>query len=126
MTLPAPATVLRHVGPALLLDRIERLDGDALVCAARGAGPWRWPALLEAAAQAAGLLAGLRPDGLSNRAVIAEYRDVLIHAAEHVGPVRVRARLDRRLLRFWRVRVAADAADGRALLAGLVTLAPAP
>ena len=124
MNLPAPAAVLRHRGPALLLDRIERFDGDALACVARGVGPWRWPAMLEAAAQGAGLLAGLQADGLSNRAVIAEYRGVLIHAPEHAGAIRLHARLDRRLLHFWRVRIEVEDMDGRVLLAGFVTLAP--
>ena len=124
MKAPAPASVLRHTGPALLLDRVERFDGDTLVCTARGDGRWRWPAMLEATAQAAGLLAGLQPDGLSNRAVIAEYRDVAIHVHEHVGSVSVHARLDRRVLHFWRMRIEADDMDGRVLLAGFVTLAP--
>ena len=126
MRVPSPAAVLRHSGPALLLHRVERFDGDTLACVARGVGPWAWPAMLEAAAQAAGLLAGLQPDGLSNRAVIAEYRGIVIHAHEHAGGVRIHARLDRRLLHFWRVRIEAEAMDGRGLLAGFVTLAPGP
>jgi hypothetical protein len=121
---PAPAAVLRHSGPALLLERVEHFDGDTLACVARGSGPWHWPAMLEAAAQGAGLLAGLQAGGPSNRTVIAEYRGIVIHAHEHPGPVRVRARLDRRLLHFWRVRIEAEAMDGQVLLAGLVTLAP--
>ena len=124
MNLPAPAAVLRHDGPALLLDRVEHFHGDALACVARGVGPWRWPAMLEAAAQGAGLLAGLQTDGLSNRAVIAEYRGIVIHAHEHTGAVRVHARLDRRLLHFWRVRIEVEAMEGSVLLAGFVTLAP--
>ncbi|HJQ73464.1 MAG TPA: hypothetical protein VJ814_01165, partial [Gaiellaceae bacterium] len=115
----------RHRGPALLLDAVLELDAEHLACRSRGRGPWPWPRVLEAAAQAAGLLAGLRSDGISNRAVIAEYRDVVIHRGEHAGPVRVVARLDRRLLRFRRCRVEAyGAPGGELLLEGLVTLAP--
>ncbi|MFN8544688.1 MAG: hypothetical protein U0807_10880 [Candidatus Binatia bacterium] len=124
MSLPAPAAVLRHRGPALLVGAITAFDGDTLTCAATGDGPWEWPQLLEGAAQAAGLLAGFQSHGLSNTAVIAEYRDVVVHVRRHTGPVRFTAGLDRRLLRFWRCRLAAHAADGTLLLAGRVTLSP--
>jgi hypothetical protein len=80
--------------------------------------------MLEGAAQSAGLLAGLQKDGLGNRAVIAEYTGVVVHAAEHAGPLRFTARIERRILGCWRCRVEVrDAQDGL-LLAGKVTLAP--
>ena len=55
---------------------------------------------------------------------IAGLRDILVHAPRHDGRVRFHARLDRRVLHFWRCRVEAHAADGGLLLEGLVTLAP--
>jgi len=123
MTLPPIATMLRHRPPALLLARVETFDGGSLACAAGGRASWRWPDVLEAAAQCAGLLAGLQPGGPGDRAVIAEYREVRVHAPTHDGPLAVHARLDRRVLRFWRCRVEARAADGRLLLDGTVTVA---
>jgi hypothetical protein len=80
--------------------------------------------MLEGAAQSAGLLAGLQKDGLSNRAVIAEYTGVVVHAAEHRGPLRFTAYLERRILGCWRCRVEVLDAHGRLLLGGKVTLAP--
>lgn len=124
MTLPSPATLLRHRAPALLLGAVEEAAGDRLACASLGAGPWAWPALLEGAAQAAGLLAGLQGGGLDATAVIAEYRDVVLHARAHAGPVRFVARLERRLLGWWRCRVAVEGAGGEVLLEGRVTVAP--
>lgn len=124
MRLPAPAAVLRHRPPALLVGAIEAFSGDALTCASNGVGPWRWPEMLEGAAQTAGLLAGLQPDGLTREAVIAEYRGVLPHRASHAGVLRFTAHLERRLLHFWRCRLEARAADGTLLLEGHVTLAP--
>jgi hypothetical protein len=123
---PAPADVLRHRAPALLLGAVERFDGAALACASSGAGPWRWPAMLEGAAQAAGLLAGLQPGGPSNRAVIAEYRDVRIRKAGHAGRLRFHVRLDRQLMRFWRCRFEACDERGEVLVDGTVTIAPPP
>jgi hypothetical protein len=121
----AAADLLRHRGPALLVETIDAFDGGAIVCASRGAGPWPWPLLLEGAAQAAGLLSGLA-GGLSNRAVIAEYRGVRVHVERHEGPVRFGARLDRRVLQFRRCAIEArDAKHGTLLLEGRVTLAPA-
>jgi predicted hotdog family 3-hydroxylacyl-ACP dehydratase len=125
MSLPSPAEVLRHRPPALLLASVVRVDGDTIRCRTLGPGPWPWPRALEASAQAAGLLAGLQPGGVTNRAVIAEYRDVVIHVAADPGPMEVVARLDRRVLGYWRCRVEAHA-GGRLLLEGRVTLAPAP
>src|SRR5207247_11253658 len=92
---PGPADILRHRGAALVVDAIDGFDGETLRCRATGAGPWPWPALLEGAAQAAGLAAGLRPRGLSSRAVVAEYRDVRVHAATHARPLRFTAGLRR-------------------------------
>jgi hypothetical protein len=121
---PSPGDVLRHRGPALLVGTIDRIEADSLACTSNGADPWRWPQVLEGAAQTAGLLAGLRPGGLSNRAIIAEYGGIRIHTREHAGPIHFLARLERRLLHFWRCRVEARAADGTLLLEGAVTLAP--
>jgi len=126
MTCPAPAEILHHRGPALLVGDIEGWDGERLRCRASGAGPWSWPRMLEAAAQAAGLAAGLRPRGLPVRAVVAEYRDVVLHVARHPGPIRLAARVERRVLHFWRCRVEVRDAGGALLLEGTVTLAPAP
>jgi predicted hotdog family 3-hydroxylacyl-ACP dehydratase len=118
-----PAELLRHRTPALLLATIESFDGETIVCTSREIGPWRWPLVLEGAAQTAGLLAGLA-GGLSNRAVIAEYRGVVVHAERADGPIHFAARLERRLLHFWRCRIAARGAGGIRLLDGHVTVAP--
>ena len=121
----AALALLRHRGRALVVDAIDGWDGATLRCRA-GAAPRPWPALLEGAAQAAGLAAGLRPGGLSRRAVVAEYRDVRVHATTHAGPLRFAAHLERRVLHFWRCRVEVRDAAGALLLAGCVTLAPEP
>jgi len=118
-----PAELLRHRGPALLLAAIETFDGETIACTSRREGPWPWPLVLEGAAQTAGLLAGLA-GGLSNRAVIAEYRGVVVHVERHDGPISFRARIERRLLHFWRCRIEGRAADGALLLEGRVSLAP--
>ena len=123
MSIPTPERMLRHRPPALLVDAVLAYTGTSITCSARGEGPWPWPRLLEGAAQAAGLLAGLQPDGLTNTAVIAEYRNVVVHAASSAGPVRFTAEVERRLMRFWRCRLAAHASDVL-LLEGIVTLAP--
>ena len=124
MTGRDPARLLRHRGPALLVATVEAVDDRTVVCAARDDGAWPWPRLLEGAAQAAGLAAGLH-HGLANTAVIAEYAEVRLHALHHQGTVRFEARLDRRVLGFRRCRVAARDADGRPLVEGVVTLAQA-
>jgi hypothetical protein len=124
MTLPPPDQLLRHRGPALLLATVDAFDGDHLACGSRGTGPWAWPRLLEGAAQTAGLLAGVQPGGPGKTAVIAQYRDVVIHAPEHVGAVRFHARLDRRVLHFWRCAVEVRDTAGTLLLEGVVTVAP--
>ena len=59
-------------------------------------------------------------------ALVAEYRDVRVHAAAHAGPLRFAARLERRVLHFWRCRVEVRDAAGTLLLEGTVTLAPEP
>jgi hypothetical protein len=123
MSIPTPERMLRHRPPALLVDAVLSYTGTSITCSARGEGPWTWPRLLEGAAQTAGLLAGLQPDGLTNMAVIAEYRGVLVHAQESDGPVRFTAEVERRLMRFWRCRLAVYAGDAL-LLEGSVTLAP--
>jgi predicted hotdog family 3-hydroxylacyl-ACP dehydratase len=120
----SPAALLRHREPALLLGEVESFDGRTLACSARGARSWRWPEMLEAAAQAAGLLVGLQPGGLDNTAVIAEYRAVAVYAPNHRGPLQLVAALERRILRFWRCRFEVRAPDGTVLLEGRVTLAP--
>ena len=120
-----PAELLRHRGPALVVDAIDGFDGETLCCRA-GAAQRTWPALLEGAAQAAGLAAGLRPGGLSRQAVVAEYRDVRVHAAAHAGALRFAARLERRVLHFWRCRIEVRDGAGALLLEGAVTLAPVP
>jgi hypothetical protein len=124
VSLPSPAGLLRHRAPALLLGALEEHDGRRLVCRGTDGRRWSWARLLEGTAQAAGLLAGLQPDGPGPDAVIAEYRDVAVHVELHRGPVRFAARLERRLAHFWRCRCEARADDGRVLLASRVTLAP--
>jgi len=123
MTLPSPAAVLRHRPPALLLGSVTAIDATSIRCRGVERGGWPWPWVLEAAAQAAGLLVGTRPGGIGNRAVVAEYRDVVIHVAENPGPVEIAAWIDRRAFRYWRCRFVAHA-TGRLLLEGRVTLAP--
>jgi hypothetical protein len=125
MTRPAPAVLLRHRPPALLLGTIEVHDADRLVCRGIDQRRWPWARLLEGTAQAAGLVAGLQPGGPGNHVVIAEYRDVAVHLDLHRGPVRFEARLERRLAHFWRCRCEARTKDGRVLLASRVTLAAA-
>jgi len=124
MSHPSPAALMRHRGPALLIDAIETCDGRTLGCTSRGAGPWPWPRMLEGAAQTAGLLAGMQPGGPASSSVIAQYSDVVVHGEVQRGPLRFVAELDRRLLHFWRCRVAVRDESGRLLLEGRVTLAP--
>jgi len=107
-----------------LIDAIETCDGRTLGCTSRGAGPWPWPRMLEGAAQTAGLLAGMQPGGPASSSVIAQYSDVVVHGEVQRGPLRFVAELDRRLLHFWRCRVAVRDESGRLLLEGRVTLAP--
>lgn len=121
---PSPAALMRHHGAALLIEAIDTCDGQTLACTSRGAGPWPWPRMLEGAAQTAGLLAGMQPGGPAAGAVIAQYRDVVMHAEMAPGPLRFVAALDRRVLHFWRCRVEVRDDGERLLLAGLVTLAP--
>jgi hypothetical protein len=53
-----------------------------------------------------------------------DYRNVGIHALTHDGAVRFTTTLDRRVLQFWRCRIAVHDAEGVLLLDGMVTLAP--
>ncbi|MEW6268779.1 MAG: hypothetical protein AB1689_05710 [Thermodesulfobacteriota bacterium] len=122
MSLPAPAELLRHRPPAVLVDAIAEHRAGGLLCTA-AARAWTWPQMLEAAAQTAGLLAGLH-EGAPRDAVIAQYRDVDVHAPEHRGALRVRATFDRRVLQFWRCRFEVRDLAGHLLLAGRVALAP--
>ena len=115
---------MRHRPPALLLGTVVESTATGLACDGIDDGPWRWARLLEGAAQAAGLFSGLQPGGPSAAAVIAEYRDVTLHAEGHDGGVRFHAALDRRILGFWCCRVNARSAEGRLLLSGLVAVAP--
>ena len=124
MTFPDPATLLRHRPPAVLVREVVEFTGERLVATSNGDGPWTWPALLEGGAQAAGLLVGTQEGGLSNRAVIADYRNVMIGAAAHAGPARFTAVLDRRVMQFWRCRIEVHDAAGALLLSAMVTLAP--
>lgn len=124
MSHPAPAALMRHRGPALLIDEIETCDGRTLGCTSRASGLWPWPRMLEGAAQTAGLLAGMQPGGPGGNSVIAQYRDVVVHGEVQRGPLRFVAELDRRLLHFWRCRVEVRDESGRLLLEGRVTLAP--
>jgi hypothetical protein len=123
-TLPPPATLLRHREPALMLATTDAFAGEHLDCTSIDRASWHWPEVLEAAAQTAGLLAGLQGDGLDATAVIAEYRDVHVHAARADGRLRLRAELGRRVLQFRLCRVEVRSADGALLLDGTVALAP--
>jgi hypothetical protein len=114
---------MRHRPPALLLGGVETHASTRLVCRGIDRRDWSWARLLEGAAQAAGLLAGLQPDGPGSHAVIAEYRDVGVHVGLHRGAVRFDARLERRLAHFWRCRCEVRSTRGRILLAARVTLA---
>jgi hypothetical protein len=126
MTVPPPATLLRHRPPALHLGAVEEASAERIACTSRGDGPWGWPSLLEGAAQAAGLLAGLQGGAHDATALVAEYRDVVVHAPGHAGAVRFLARLERRVLGCWRCAVAVEAEGGALLLEGRVTVAPGP
>ncbi|HZR84453.1 MAG TPA: hypothetical protein VFD92_25365 [Candidatus Binatia bacterium] len=123
MTELSPGDLMRHRGPALLVDEIERREASSLACTASDRGTWPWPRMLEGAAQTAGLLAGFQPGGPAN-GVVAQYRDVVVHAPVATGALRFVARLDRRLLHFWRCRFEVTSDGGELLLEGLVTLAP--
>ena len=123
MTRRTAAELLRHRGPALLVGTIDAFGGDTIACVSSREGLWPWPLVLEGAAQAAGLLTGLH-GGISNRAVIAEYRDVVVHAERHEGAVRFVARIERQVLHFWRCRVEARGPSGGLLLEGEITIAP--
>jgi hypothetical protein len=123
MTMIVPATLLRHRPPALTLGPIVTRADRRLVCRGVDAGRWPWPRLLEGAAQVAGLLAGLQPDGPGPGAVIAEFRDIVVPVTGHRGAVRLDARLERRLAQFWRCRCEARSPRGALLLAARVTVA---
>ncbi|MCW5892382.1 MAG: hypothetical protein KIT14_17815 [bacterium] len=125
LTATDAAAFLRHVPPALLLGAVTAHADGRLVCTSRNAGPFGWAELLEGAAQAAGLLAGVL-GGPGAGALVAEYRDLEVRVACHAGPVSFAAALDRRVLRFWRCRTRVAGADGRVLLTARVTLAPQP
>jgi hypothetical protein len=125
MSHPAPADVMRHRGRALVVESIRARGADTLECTASDAGPWRWPRMLEGAAQTAGLLAGMLPGGPA-RSVVAQLLDVVVRAETHRGPLRFVAAFDRRVLHFWRCHFEVRDADGGVLLEGRVTLAPDP
>ena len=124
MTFPAPAALLRHGPEARLVGAIERLDAAGIACTSRGAGVWPWPRMLEGAAQAAGMLVGITEPEAPRAPVIAEYRDVVVRAASHRGPLHFVAALERRVLHCWRCTFEVRSARGRVLLSGRVTLAP--
>jgi hypothetical protein len=107
-----------------MLATVDALGDDRIVCTSTDRRDWRWPEMLEAAAQAAGLLGGLCGDGLDATLVIAEYRDVRVRAARHQGPLRLEASLGRRVLQFRLCTITARAAHGDVLLDGTVALAP--
>jgi predicted hotdog family 3-hydroxylacyl-ACP dehydratase len=119
---PSPAAVMRHRGPALLVDAIESRDATSLTCTSRARAAWSWPEMLEGAAQAAGLLAGMQPGG-PPAGIVAQFRDVDVLAPSHPGPLRFLAVLDRRVLHFWRCRIEVRDAAGELLLRGQVTTA---
>jgi len=120
----AVAPMLRHREPALKLATIESFDGARLVCSGRGVGPWRWAEMLEGAAQTAGLLAGLQRGHIDRSAVIAEYRDVRVHARAHAGALTFTASGARPLLHFHRCACEVRASDGTLLLEGTIAVAP--
>lgn len=124
MTLPAPAAVLRHGPEARLVRAIRRLDAAGIECTSRGRGPWPWPRMLEGAAQAAGLLLGIAVPGAPRAPVVAEYRDVVLHATSARGPLRFAAAFERRVLHFWRCTIDVRDGRGKILVRGRVTLAP--
>jgi hypothetical protein len=121
VSLPRPGDLLRHRPPAVLVDAILEQGAGTLTCSA-DERRWTWPHMLEAAAQTAGLLAGLQASG-PRLAVIAQYRDVVVHAPEHHGSLRVRAAFERTVLHFWRCRFDVTDPRGRPLLSGRVALA---
>ena len=118
-----PSALLRHRPPAVALGSVVTREPRHLVCWGIDARRWPWPRLLEGAAQAAGLLAGLQPDGPGPGAVIAEFRDVVVPVTEHHGAVQLDARLERRLAQFWRCRCEARTERGDLLLEARITVA---
>jgi hypothetical protein len=122
-----PRAVLRHRDPALLIAEVEREDDDVLLCRGRRQRRWSWAGLLEGSAQTAGLFAALRVPSLTNRAVVAAFRGVSIHARSHGGAVLFRAFSHRRVFHFHRVLVEARDPDGALLLdAEIIVAPPAP
>jgi hypothetical protein len=119
--------MLPHRGPALMLSAVEAVRGRWIRCRADRQGPWHWPELLEASAQAAGLLAALELDSSPGLMVVAEFREVSIPdgIAMH-GPAWIEATLVSHFLRFHRCRFAAHATDGEVVLGGTMTLATPP
>jgi hypothetical protein len=123
---PPPSQLLRHRAPALLVDEIESVHDAALTCLGHRRH-WHWLQLLDGAAQAAGMLTALLPDGLGPVRVVAAYDDVVLHAPAHDGPVRWTARSTRHTLGMPQLDVVArDPTDDRLLLTVRVTLSAPP
>jgi 3-hydroxymyristoyl/3-hydroxydecanoyl-(acyl carrier protein) dehydratase len=115
LKLPRPGELLRHRGPALLIEQVTDFSGDTLLCQAVSHEEWGWPAILEAAAQCAGLLTGMQQDGQPSERVVAAYEDLVVSRLSHRGALQLRASQLRSVLGMQ-----------KSLLEVWVTLAAAP
>ena len=128
MTLPPPKAMLPHRGPALMISAIDEVRASWIQCSADRVGPWYWPELLEASAQAAGLLAAAGLDSPPRETVVAEFWDVVVPGGglPIPGPLSFEATLVSRVLTFHRCRFVVRGSDGAIVVGGGLTLATAP
>ena len=130
MKLPPLEAMLPHRGPALMISAIDEVRASWIQCSADRVGPWYWPELLEASAQACGLIAavGLALDSPRGETVVAEFWDVVVPGGSLPipGPLWFEATLVSRVLTFHRCRFVVRASDGAIVVGGGLTLATAP
>lgn len=107
-----------------MLSAIEEIHDRTIRCRADRCDAWYWPELLEASAQAAGLIALAGLDRSVGETLVAEFRDVTIAEEEpQSGPMWFDVTLVFRVLHFHRCRFTVVGGDGAAIVAGDVTLA---
>lgn len=129
MTFPPPEALVRHRPPALLVTMVDACDGQSLTSTSVRAALWRWPELLDAAAQAAGMLFALAretSDPTHRRGlVVARYDAVSIFTHAHTGNVTWQVRTKRRIGDMKQLDVTGEH-QGRPILSATITLAPEP